>query len=270
MERNSAEHDASYAPEHGTGRPGLDGRRLVVVGGSAGIGLAAAEQAAAAGADVVLVARDPARLEAAAARVRARAPVGRRAAVDVAAADAEDPAALAAALAGVQAAGAVDHVLLTAGRTAPGPVLGDVPLGTQLAPAEARVRSALGAVRALAPAMRAGGSFVFTGGLSTDRPVKGAWVSGLGTAGAEQLARVLALELAPLRFNAVSPGWTDTPMWDAMLGDQKAAVFADVAARTPVGRLVTADEVAAAALFLMANAAITGEVLHVDGGQRLT
>lgn len=72
-----------------------------------------------------------------------------------------------------------------------------------------------------------------------------------------------------MRFNAVAPGWTDTPMWDAVLGANKAAVFADVAKKQLTGRLSRADEVADAVLFLMRNEAITGEVLHVDGGGRL-
>jgi len=76
--------------------------------------------------------------------------------------------------------------------------------------------------------------------------------------------------LAPLRCNAVSPGWTDTPMWDRILGEGKDEIFRGVAARTPVGRLMAADEVAEAVIFLMSNRAVTGEILHVDGGQRLT
>lgn len=133
----------------------------------------------------------------------------------------------------------------------------------------ARLRAAAYAVRAAAPLVPPGGSFTFTGGVSSDRPVRGAWVSGVATAAADQMARVLAVELAPLRFNAVSPGWTDTPMLDRVLGDGKADVLAGVAQGLLTRRIATAGEVAEAVVFLMANRSVTGEVLHVDGGGRL-
>ncbi|MBC7976976.1 MAG: SDR family oxidoreductase [Myxococcales bacterium] len=91
----------------------------------------------------------------------------------------------------------------------------------------------------------------------------------MATAAAEQLARAMALELAPIRCNAVAPGWTDTPMWDAILGAAKADVFQSVAEKLPIRRLARPDDVARAVLFLMASEAITGEVVHVDGGGRL-
>jgi NAD(P)-dependent dehydrogenase (short-subunit alcohol dehydrogenase family) len=124
-------------------------------------------------------------------------------------------------------------------------------------------------VRATHPLMRPGGSFTFTGGMSSDRPVSGAWVSGIATMATEQLARVLALELAPIRFNAVAPGYTDTPMWDRVYPQNGAQALRDLTKRQPIPRLVTADEVAQAVLLLMQNKAITGETIHVDGGSRL-
>lgn len=124
-------------------------------------------------------------------------------------------------------------------------------------------------INAVATKLSPDSSITFTGGLSTDRPVAGAWVSGIGTAAAEQLARVMALELAPIRFNAVSPGYTDTPMWDGVLGANKAQVLEDVARRLPVKRIATPEEVAEAVIFLMRNGSVTGEVIHVDGGARL-
>jgi NAD(P)-dependent dehydrogenase (short-subunit alcohol dehydrogenase family) len=69
--------------------------------------------------------------------------------------------------------------------------------------------------------------------------------------------------------NAVAPGWTDTPMWDTQLGEAKPDVFAAVGRETLIGRLVTAEEVGRAVLFLMTNSGITGEVIHIDGGHRL-
>lgn len=164
---------------------------------------------------------------------------------------------------------APDQVYLAAGRFVGGPVVET--LITELRAAfEARLWGALHCVRALASRMRGPrGSFVLTGGVSTDRPAKGAWITSVATAASEQLARVLALELAPLRINAIAPGWTDTPMWDAILGPAKAEAFATTAQKLPVGRIACADESAMAVLQLLANPSITGEVLHVDGGYRL-
>ena len=117
--------------------------------------------------------------------------------------------------------------------------------------------------------MRPGGSFTFTGGLSSDRPVSGAWVSGIATMATEQLARVLVLEIAPIRFNAIAPGYTDTPMWDHIFSGNGVQALSDVTKKHLIPRLVTADEVAQAVLLLMQNEAITGETIHVDCGARL-
>jgi NAD(P)-dependent dehydrogenase (short-subunit alcohol dehydrogenase family) len=180
--------------------------------------------------------------------------------------DVTDEAAVKQAFASVEAP---DHVHVSAASFVGGSVL-DTDMASLRAALDARLWGAVHVVRAAAPRMQGpGGSFVFTGGVSSDRPAKGAWPTAVGTAAAEQLARCLALELAPLRFNAIAPGWTDTPMWDGLLGNAKAETFAAVAGRTPNGRLVHADEAAQAVLLLMANRALNAEVLHVDGGLRL-
>lgn len=236
---------------------GLQGKHIVVIGGSSGIGLATAQLAHQAGAAVTLTSRDGDRARAVAQGI---GPAVRSAALDLGRAAQIDAL--------FQGGPAPDHVYIAAGATRLGGFL-DAPLDEQLGPLHDRQLGSIRVVRAGAPHLRPGGSVTFTGGISTDRPVPGAWVSGVGTATAEQLARVLALELAPLRFNAVSPGWTDTPMWDPILGENKAAVLAGVAEKLPVRRIATARDVAWAVLFLMTSSAITGEVLHVDGGGRL-
>jgi NAD(P)-dependent dehydrogenase (short-subunit alcohol dehydrogenase family) len=164
---------------------------------------------------------------------------------------------------------APDHIYVAAASFVGGSIL-EGTLDHFRSALEARLWGTVNVVRAAAPKMkRPGASFVFTGGVSTDRPAKGAWATAVSTAAAEQLARALALELAPLRFNAVAPGWTDTPMWDGILGDSRAATFAAVGAQIPAGRVASADEAAQAVLLLMANQSINAEVLHVDGGHRL-
>lgn len=235
---------------------GLAGQRVAVVGGSSGIGLAVARAARAAGAEVTILARDPARLDAAA---HALGDVARQVM------DAADDASVTAATAAIPTP---DHVYFAAGSFVGGGPLDGV-LDDFRAAFEARLWGAIRVVRAFAPAMRAGGSFVFTGGVSTDRPVKGAWATSVATAASEQLARALALELSPLRCNAIAPGWTRTPMWDAILGADRDATFSAVGARIPTGRIADPDEAAQAVLLLMVNRAINGETLHIDGGDRL-
>jgi NAD(P)-dependent dehydrogenase (short-subunit alcohol dehydrogenase family) len=244
----------------------LRDKTIMVIGASSGIGLAAARSASRAGANVILLSRDTERLRAAETLVRREGATRRVDNVSSIATDADDDVRLASSLRSVAH---VDHVLVTAGTAASSNVLGDQSVDNLLRPHDVRLRASLVAVRVLAPLMRNNGSFVFTGGLLTDRPARGAWISGLAASSMEQLARVLAIDLAPLRFNAISPGMTDTPLLDAMLGAAKHDVVKDIASRTPIGRIARAQEAADAALFLMSNGAITGEVLHVDGGQRL-
>lgn len=233
----------------------LNGQHVAVFGGSLGIGLAVARASLDAGAQVTILSRDAIRLAAAAKDLNVQTHV-----VDI-----TDTASVDAAAAAIPIP---DHVYIAAGSFVGGGVL-DGELDDFRSAFETRLWGALRVVRALAPRMAAGGGFVFTGGLSTDRPAKGAWATALATAVAEQMARALALELAPLRCNAIAPGWTDTPMWDPILGDAKTQTFEAVAERIPTGRLATADEAAQAVLLLMANRSINGEILHVDGGHRL-
>jgi NAD(P)-dependent dehydrogenase (short-subunit alcohol dehydrogenase family) len=234
----------------------LAGQRVVVVGGGSGIGLAVAEAAIALDAAVTIMDVSRENLE----RARQTAPRA-----DLVVTDVRSEASVLGAFAELTT---IDHVYVAAGTTKLGSIL-DGPVDEQLASLVLRLWGSVFVTRAAAKKVRAGGSLTFTGGVSTDRPVAGAWVASVATAAAEQLARSMALELAPVRFNAVAPGWTDTPMWDAVLGPNKAEVFASVAAKLPTRRLSSPREVADAVLFLMQNEAITAEVLHVDGGGRL-
>jgi NAD(P)-dependent dehydrogenase (short-subunit alcohol dehydrogenase family) len=231
-------------------------QQVVVIGGSEGIGLAVAKAALRLGARVLAVARTGAKLEAARAAVPG---------LEIAVADINDSASIAAIFSQLAA---VDHVYIAAGSTKIGTPL-DHPLDQFRHKFDERLWGSLEVVRAAHRLMRPGGSFTFTGGLSSDRPVSGAWVSGIATMATEQLARVLALDLAPLRFNAVAPGYTDTPMWDQIFPGNGVQALHDVTSKQPLPRLVSADEVAQAVLLLMQNQAITGETIHIDCGARL-
>lgn len=234
----------------------LKGRNVIIIGGSSGMGLATAQLAFQQGANVTLTGTTQERANRAASRIGA---------VAAFALDVLDEAQVSEFF---ERFTAIDHVYVAAGGTKIGHIL-EGPVADQLSSFNVRLLGSIYVVRAAAAKMQPGGSFTFTGGLSTDRPVAGAWVSGIGTAATEQLARVLALELAPVRVNAVSPGYTDTPMWDAVLGDNRQAVLDSVAQTLPVKHIATPNDIAEAVIFLMRNASVTGEILHVDGGARL-
>lgn len=234
----------------------LQNKTVVIIGGSSGIGLAAATLAVQHGATVTLTGTTEAKAKRAAESMGkaawAKLDFGQEPEVNEFFKRFET----------------IDHIYVAAGSTKLSSIL-EGGAAEQLAPIHLRVDGNVYVVRAAAKKINAGGSVIFTGGVSTDRPVQGAWVSGIGTASAEQLARVLALELAPIRFNAVSPGYTDTPMWDAVLGENKRAVLNSVAEKLPVKHIATAEEVAEAVIFLMRNESVTGEIIHIDGGARL-
>ena len=242
--------------EHGL--TSLNGQQVVVLGGSAGIGLSVAEAALEEGASVRIFARDEDRLRG------ARKRLGER--IEATSLDILDHVALAAYL-GEMAR--IDHVFLAAGAFAPGEIHDGDLEGFRRA-LDVRLWSSVVAVRAALPRMTDGSSFVFTGGLAASKPHAGAWVTSVATAAAEQMARAIAPTLARfgVRANALSPGWTDTPMWDGILGSDKYAKFAALAEEIPLGRLGRAEEAAAAVLFLFKNRFVTGEVVHVDGGHR--
>ena len=234
----------------------LKDQQIVIIGGSEGIGLAVAKAAVALGARVLAVSRTLEKLEAAKEAI---------AGLEIHRADINDTAAIQDVFATLTS---IDHVYIAAGSTKVGSPL-DHAIGDFRKKFDERIWGSIDVVRAAHPLIRPGGSFTFTGGLSSDRPVPGAWVSGIATMAAEQLARVLALELAPIRFNAVAPGYTDTPMWDSIFPGDGARALGQATGKQPVPRLITPDEVAQAVLLLMQNKAITGETIHVDGGARL-
>ena len=235
----------------------MTGQQVVVIGGSEGIGLAVAKAARALGARVLAVSRTRAKLEAARDAVSG---------LDIRVADINDAASIQQLFSGLSA---VDHVYIAAGSsTAGGPL--DDPLSHFRHKFDERLWGSVDVVRAAHRLMRPGGSFTFTGGLSSDHPVRGQWVNGIATMATEQLARILALELAPIRFNAVAPGPTDTPMWNHIFPENGARALSEFTKTFLIPRLVTADEVAQAVLLLMRNEAMTGETIHIDCGARLT
>jgi NAD(P)-dependent dehydrogenase (short-subunit alcohol dehydrogenase family) len=117
--------------------------------------------------------------------------------------------------------------------------------------------------------LRPGGSIGFTSGVAAYRPGPGGSMIAAVNGALEALARALALELAPVRVNVVSPGWVDTPIWDVLAGPAKAERLAEMGSRLPAGRVGKPAHIARAFVELMGNGFVTGTVLHVDGGHRL-
>ena len=242
----------------------LAGARVLVVGGSSGIGRAAAALLALDGAEVVLTAREDGR----AARVASEIAGGtahRGGSVHGAAVDVTDEGSVQALFAGL---GALDHVLVTAAVLAVGPVVGPEPV-TELN-GESRVLGGHRVVRACLPQLRSGGSITLTSGIYATRPVPGSALAAASLGAVEAMTRALALELAPLRVNCLRPGSTDTPLLRRFVDPDADGSLSSAGTHLPLGRFGTAAEVAAGALFLMTNTYVTGTVLTVDGGAGLT
>ncbi len=236
--------------------PELLGQTVVLIGGSAGIGLETARRARAEGADVVLAGRDPERLERAAQDVGARS---------TAAVDATDPAAVQRFFAGLP--DPIDHVLVTAGGPHYVPLLemdGDA------------VREALGdhvvmgleVARAAVGWMRPGGTLLLMGGTGGRRISRELGIVSAATAVLPPFTAALALEVAPVRVNLIAAGFVDTPLSASLLGDGLDARRDELRAKLPIGRVVGPADVAALAVHIMVNTALTGATFDIDGGQQ--
>jgi NAD(P)-dependent dehydrogenase (short-subunit alcohol dehydrogenase family) len=236
----------------------LAGSRVVITGGASGIGLAVARRVAAAGGRVLLAGRNTDRLNA------ARDEIGMSVA-DTLVLDVTDEAAVAAAFAG---AGALDHIVAAAAGSVRGPLV-------ELETAKARVLFEWNfwgqyyCIKYGAPILNPKGSIVLFSGWISRKPMVGTSTLAAVDAAIEALARVVSLEVAPIRVNAISPGMIDTPLWRARLSEpEQRSFFARVGARLPVGRAGLPDDIAHAVQFLLENGFTTGSVVDVDGGQR--
>jgi len=236
-------------------RNGLQHKRVVVVGGSSGIGLAVAEQVAAQGAQVVIVSSNAERIQKAVESISGEA---RGQAVDV-----SDERALAAFFSKL---GPFDHLVFTAGDTLHLHDLASTDLQQARRAFELRYWAALAAVKYGSPYIRKEGSIVLTTGIAGQRPQKG-WVIAASVCGTiEALTRALAVELAPIRVNAVSPGVVRTNLWQNMSAPERERLFESVGSSLPVGRVGEASDIAQAYLFLMQEGFATGQTVVVDGG----
>ncbi|HEY4178339.1 MAG TPA: SDR family oxidoreductase [Kofleriaceae bacterium] len=238
----------------------LSNKRVIVLGGSAGIGLAVAKQARAAGAHVVIASHSHPRIERALGELRQ---VSSPASVDGRAVDLRSEAAIATLLASL---GALDHLVYTAGEELMLAPLASLDLAAARQFFELRYWGALAAVKAAAPHLAKDGSIVLTSGAAGHRPAPGFLVGSSICAAMEAVARGLAVELAPIRVNIVTPGFVDTDLWSNMPRAAVDSMFEQAAARLPVGRVGTADDIAEHYLSFMRGRYVTGQALIVDGG----
>jgi NAD(P)-dependent dehydrogenase (short-subunit alcohol dehydrogenase family) len=245
------------APQVVERAPRMVGQTVVVIGGSAGIGLETARQARAEGAEVVLTGRRPDRLDEAVSAVGARGS---------AAFDANDTAALEAFFDGIE--GPLDHVMVTAGGPYYAP-LAETDFDRARVGLQEHPMLMLGVARYAAGKVRPGGSLVFMGGTAARQPAVGVGISSAATAALPALTASLALEVAPVRVNLIAAGFVDTPLSASLLGDRIEARRDELRAKLPIGRVVTAADVAALAVHLMTNTALTGATYDIDGGQSL-
>jgi NAD(P)-dependent dehydrogenase (short-subunit alcohol dehydrogenase family) len=235
----------------------LLGQTVVVLGGSSGIGLETARQVRRAGGDVVLIGRDPDRLQHAATEVAARSS---------SAFDATDTARLDEFFA--ELPGPVDHILLTAGSPYYAR-LADLDLARARREVDEHLWLPMHVARAALGKVGPGGSLLLISGTVARRPDLGLTVPGALTAASAALTANLALELAPVRVNLIAAGFVDTPLSARLLGEAIDERRDQLRATLPIGRVVEAGDVAALALHLMTNTALTGAIYDVDGGQQL-
>jgi NAD(P)-dependent dehydrogenase (short-subunit alcohol dehydrogenase family) len=236
----------------------LEGKRVLVLGGTSGIGLAVAEAASAEGSNVVVVSSRQSRVDAALVRLGDGS--------EGFAADLSDERAVAALFRQI---GRFDHLVFTAGDAIQQNAIADTDLDGAKGFFGLRFWGAVAAAKYAGKSIRTGGSVVLTSSTLPRRPSPG-WAIGTSISSAiEGLTKALAVELAPIRVNAIAPGIIRTPLWNRLPDDQREAYFKTRAATLPLAKVGDPEEAAAAYLHLMHATYTTGQTLILDGGMLL-
>jgi len=237
-------------------KPKLEGQTVVVIGGSSGIGLETARHARDEGAQLILTARDSVRLQRAGREMKAR----------ISAFDATDFERLGNFFDELPAR--IDHVLVTG----PGPYyapLREFDVEKARRDVEAHLLLPLQVARNAIGKVRPGGTLLFMGGTGGRRAAPGLALISALTAASPAMTKNLALELAPIRVNLIAAGFVDTPLSAAILGDQLEKRREQLSMTLPIRRVVGPADIAALAIHLMTNTAVTGATFDIDGGQQL-
>jgi NAD(P)-dependent dehydrogenase (short-subunit alcohol dehydrogenase family) len=235
----------------------LEGKTVLVIGRGSGIARAVAVASRDAGAQVVVAGRDQSRLA---------ADYEGQAGITTETLDITDDASIEALAKNL---GPLDHVVSTASARARGR-LSDISRDAVRTSFDTKVIGPLMLAKYLAPNIRPGGSLVIFAGVAANKIAVGTMAVAITNGAAEILAKSLALELAPIRVNAIAPGVIDTGAWDAFGEQGKAEYFADISSRNPVQRIGTVDDIAQGVLFAMTSEFFTGQTLHIDGGEQLS
>ncbi|MEU7799542.1 SDR family oxidoreductase [Micromonospora arborensis] len=233
----------------------LSDQRVVVLGGTSGIGLATATRAAREGAQVTVASRNQRSVD----RALATLPAGTHGY----AANLTDPGDVARLF---QRLGAFDHLVYTAGEPLALMSVDALDLSAARTAFDLRYFGSLSAVNAALPYLRPGGSITLTTGTANHRPSAGWSVAASITGAIDALVRALAVELAPLRVNAVSAGVIRSPLWDPLPQETREQMYAQLSESLPLGRVGEPEEVAEAFVYLLRATYATGTVVTVDGG----
>ncbi|WP_119388811.1 SDR family oxidoreductase [Taklimakanibacter lacteus] len=234
---------------------------ILIAGGGSGMGLALAKRCLDAHAQVVIAGRNDEKL------ARACEELKRPTQLKAITADISQEDQVAGLFAEI---GRLDHIVSTAADiTGAYELLPSLDLKAVQRVVESKLYGPLLLAKHGAPRLSKAGSIAFVSGIAAHRPAaRGSAVAAVNAA-LEGLVRALAVELAPIRVNAVSPGWVDTPIWTFVAGGTKDATLSAMAKRLPVGRVGQPDDIADAIGFLLGNTFTTGTILHVEGGHRL-
>ncbi|MBZ9841188.1 SDR family oxidoreductase [Mesorhizobium sp. CA5] len=239
----------------------MEKQKILIAGGSSGMGLSLARRCLEEGARVIIAGRGEAKLDA------AREGLGQPDTLETAVVDISREDEVAALF---QRIGRLDHIVSTAADIEGAyRLLPEIELSAAQKVVESKFYGPLLLAKHGAPKLPSAGSLTFVSGIAAHRPAaRGAVVAAVNAA-LDGLVRALAVELAPIRVNAVSPGWVDTPIWEFVAGDRKDDTLAAMAKRLPVGRIGKPEDIADAIRFLIGNGFTTGETLHIEGGHRL-
>ncbi|MER9655048.1 SDR family oxidoreductase [Mesorhizobium sp. M0152] len=239
----------------------ISNQKILIVGGGSGMGFTLARRCVEAGAKVVIAGRSEGRLR------QAREALGNPAGLELATIDIAREDEVAAFFARI---GGLDHIVSTAADIEGAyRLLPELDLKAAQRVVESKLYGPLLLAKHGAPRLGVTGSISLVSGIAAYRPAARGSVVAAVNAAIEGLVRALAVELAPLRVNAVSPGWVDTDIWTQVAGNRKDETLGAMAERLPVGRIGQPDDIADAIFFLIGNGFTTGTTLHVEGGHRL-